>query len=1270
MLNERVGESMRTRIELLIALVVASVCLGGAQQPRSPAQTLQEQLRIVEQAIEQRQYREALQRIGALQQRDAHRRMSRLEQAYLTHLRARTLHRLRREDLHKECIALWEQSRRTYQELGNPPLELEATLSLAFCYWQSDRARAEQLLEEVWQRLRTEQDISLELAQALSFCAEDWFEAKEWAMCQRLLERALTMRQALEADETLLARTRYNLGVVALRQNQLDAAQIYLRAALNSQEQLLPNTPALAATLKALGELIYRRGNLEEAERFYQRALQIYAQSGEGTLEHAQTLIGLGTIALRQQRWDDARNFYERAQQIAESVAPESREAGQAYLGLGTVALETDRLQDAEQWLLKAAQNPNLEPSEQIQASHELGRLALRRGDFKTATGKFTRALERQRALSDTPLNIARTLYNLGVCALERGEVAQAREFCRQSLEIRQQENAQPVAVAHTLVALGFAEFYSRDFVQARRYFDQALAAYDAANAEPLGRSRAWMGLGFVATELGAFSEAETHLQNALQAQLKHNARKTALHAQTLIGLGNLALRQGALDAAFRYYTQAHALVQELPTPPLLKVQSLSGLGNLALRQRDLQRAESYYAQAQQILDQFAPESPLAVQIRLNRGALALELGDAERAAAIFTNARAAAERLAQAELLARVNLSAAIAAIRAKRIEAAREPLQQAVAALQRPGGNPLLLAHALYYRGVASMRAGAGDSARSDFEAALQRYQQLAPNSLFVALAELNLAKLDYRGGDAPQARERLQRAIQIIEQQRSFIPDPESQVAFSEDYYAAYSLLALLEAERGQYARAVELLEQSRARTLVEQIQRNRVEFADTSPALAELLRQQQRLEAQRLELRRQISQLYALVESPPDESLRKSPEDAEREARPLYDALATLERELQQLEAELRTRFPEVARLLAPPQLTLALIQQQLEPDVALIYHALVENNLLILVVTRQGVQAHYGAVNAERLTRAVERFREAIQQRNHSRVVELGAWLYETLIVPVATALTGYERVLLCSEGVLNLLPWAALVAEVRNNQPTYWVERVALHTTPSLGVYRYARLTEPASQGVLIVAVSQYAADAREEIALQRRALGNLAYVSQEVANLERLFLGASVLREEAVQPDVVRERARMARIVHFACHADADSDAPLNSRLLFGTDENRQLTAAQILAQWRLQADLVMLSACETGTGKAYRYEGVMGLARAFLSVGAKTVGATLWQVDDEKTAQLVSAFYTAYVNDKLPKDRALQKVQHAMARNNEPPYYWAGFILAGDCR
>jgi CHAT domain-containing protein len=55
---------------------------------------------------------------------------------------------------------------------------------------------------------------------------------------------------------------------------------------------------------------------------------------------------------------------------------------------------------------------------------------------------------------------------------------------------------------------------------------------------------------------------------------------------------------------------------------------------------------------------------------------------------------------------------------------------------------------------------------------------------------------------------------------------------------------------------------------------------------------------------------------------------------------------------------------------------------------------------------------------------------------------------------------------------------------------------------------------------------------------------------------------------------------------------------------------------------------------------------------------------------VNDQKTAELVSDFYKAYVEDRLPKDRALQKAQQAMVRNNEPPYYWAGFILVGDCR
>lgn len=1262
---------MQKRLTILV-FVASTLISGGTQTGGSPAQGLQATLQAVEQAIEQRQYAEALEQLDKLRPQG---RRTIQEQAYLVHLRARTLHRLRREESLQECIALWEQTRQTYERLGNAPLAIEATLSLAFCYWQSDRPRAQQLLDQVWQRLRSEQASSLELAQALSFCAADWFDAQEWSLCQQLWARAVAILEALDdtRKDALLAQARYNLGVVALRLNQLDTAEIYLNAARATQEQIAADTPALAATLKALGELMYRRNAPDEAIQLYQRATQLYAQNRDETLAHAQALLGLGQTALHKQRWNDAQVYYTRAHTMAYAVSPESREAAQAALGLGAVALETDDLAAAERWLTQATQSRNLEPGDQIQAAHELGRLALRRGDFQKARAQLERVLTEQRALPDTALNIARTRYNLGVVLLEMGDFVQAREHYLQALNIRQLEIPQSVAVAHTLVGLGWTAFYARDFLQARRYFEQALATYDAVNAEPIDRSRALMGLGFVATELSAFNEAQSHFQEALRSLRASRAQDTVLYAHILIGRGNLALRRGAWDSALSDYNQAQAIATALPNAYLLHAQAQVGLGNLALRQRDLSRAESYYAQAQSLLEPFATQSPFLVQIRLNRAILALEMGDANRSAALLANARAAAERLPQSELTARVDLNTAILALRTRELQQMREPLERALQHLQRPGGNPLLLAHALYHRGVLHAQERNDTAAHADFEAALQRYQQLMPDSLYVALAEMNLAKIDYRSGNASRARERLQRALPILERQRSLIFDPESQVAFSEDYFEAYSLLALLEAERGQPGRAAELLEQSRARALTEQVQRTRLELSNAPAALIALLKQQQQLEAQQLELRRQISQLYALVESPPDESMRKLPEDAAREARPLYESLAGLENQLQQLGTELRARFPEVARLLAPPQLNLAVIQQQLASDVALVYHSLVENNLLIVVVTRQGTQAYYGAVDSTRLNRTVELFRAAIMDKNDARVASLGAWLYETLIAPVAPALRGFQRVLLCPEGVLNQLPWAALVVEMRNGTPVYWIERVALHTTPSIGVYRYARLLNPSSEGVLVAAVSEYVSspEPRVETALVRgRARGNLDFVLKEAESIRGLFPDARMLLDESAQPELIREYARTARIVHFACHARADSAAPLNSMLELGVEEARMVTAAQILTQWQLQADLVMLSACETAEGKVYRYEGVYGLARAFLAAGARSVGATLWQVNDAKTADLIRAFYTAYAVSRMPKDRALQTAQQSMISNKLAPYYWAGFIIVGYCQ
>ena len=163
---------------------------------------------------------------------------------------------------------------------------------------------------------------------------------------------------------------------------------------------------------------------------------------------------------------------------------------------------------------------------------------------------------------------------------------------------------------------------------------------------------------------------------------------------------------------------------------------------------------------------------------------------------------------------------------------------------------------------------------------------------------------------------------------------------------------------------------------------------------------------------------------------------------------------------------------------------------------------------------------------------------------------------------------------------------------------------------------------------------------------------------------------GVAAVLEAAATPERARQMALGARVVHFACHARADGVDPLGSGLLLapaGSDAGL-LTAAEVVSKWRLRADVVMLSACETAVGQVRRYEGMYGLARAFLFAGARSVGASLWRVEDVSTARLMGAFYRGYVAG-VPKAEALRRAQVELLRDRQyaDPYYWSCFVLMG---
>jgi CHAT domain-containing protein len=161
----------------------------------------------------------------------------------------------------------------------------------------------------------------------------------------------------------------------------------------------------------------------------------------------------------------------------------------------------------------------------------------------------------------------------------------------------------------------------------------------------------------------------------------------------------------------------------------------------------------------------------------------------------------------------------------------------------------------------------------------------------------------------------------------------------------------------------------------------------------------------------------------------------------------------------------------------------------------------------------------------------------------------------------------------------------------------------------------------------------------------------------------------------DANRARVMSDEFRYYRILHFATHGLLDSEHPEMSGLILslvderGRPQNGYLRLRDIYSL-NLPADLVVLSACETGLGRSVQGEGLIGVTRGFIYAGSKSVVASLWKVDDEATAELMKHFYGAMVRDGLPPAAALKVAKQAVRAQERwrSPYFWAAFVLQGE--
>jgi CHAT domain-containing protein len=182
---------------------------------------------------------------------------------------------------------------------------------------------------------------------------------------------------------------------------------------------------------------------------------------------------------------------------------------------------------------------------------------------------------------------------------------------------------------------------------------------------------------------------------------------------------------------------------------------------------------------------------------------------------------------------------------------------------------------------------------------------------------------------------------------------------------------------------------------------------------------------------------------------------------------------------------------------------------------------------------------------------------------------------------------------------------------------------------------------------------------------------GDLPFAEEEVRHVSSLFRRSRVLTRAAATEEAVKSAIVRSTHVHFATHGLLDPGEPLLNGLALAQDddptEDGLLQVREIL-RLDLDADLVVLSACNTGLGRLAGGEGVLGLTRAFQFAGARALVLSLWEVGDRSSVDLTDGFYASLFDPESPPDVALQRAQLAQLGRGAAPRDWAAYMVVGD--
>ncbi len=357
---------------------------------------------------------------------------------------------------------------------------------------------------------------------------------------------------------------------------------------------------------------------------------------------------------------------------------------------------------------------------------------------------------------------------------------------------------------------------------------------------------------------------------------------------------------------------------------------------------------------------------------------------------------------------------------------------------------------------------------------------------------------------------------------------------------------------------------------------------------------------------------------------------------------------------------------------------------LGPDRDLLAYAITSDHLYMLVI-RMDTAAIVRVKNSE-VADATRALNDAINSRDRAAYSTAGHRAYTLFFAPVAPLLTGHE-LLVIPDGPLHTINFETLLEDPSSTDlvANSLIQRYAFaYLLSATTAVQFANMVRDRSRGVLALAPGftkpmkqRYLAGLADTSAADHEFLN---YVRQPFAvNTARSLgrtLNATILVDGDADERNFRERAERSGVIHLGTHAEMNTIAPMYSRLVLSkgdTSDNEfdgYLHAYEIY-ELDLRAQLAVLSACRTGTGKNDEGEGVRSLGYGFAYAGCPSLVMSLWSIDEKVSAEIIEGFYH-HLAAGMPKHLALRqaKLDHLEHARDELdlPYYWAGLVLVGD--